>query len=320
MLAARTTGRLFRQLEVCDLRSLRAYYHSLVGSQLYDLSCVNFPFHAIKRARKIFLQEVFNLPDSFPIELASILLGVSDPEIIAFDARCRFVSHLTYSPTAIASSQAMLLNRTLLLPRNVGWNYEFFATAPSAQRLSQTNLTSPSEVAGLRENLTEAVSSTRSDLISSSRSFPHVQELFPSGSIDSSFGQFLGQIPFECSRIVIIFIGNLTRFSFLRTPDRRCPFCNATLYSNHLFSCDTFARDSHRPISWSTLVRFFVEREWRQATSYLFTVLGRWESATTIFRAEIRDRVSSYFDHLRSMRNGTITLPTLDMSSAVLSF
>ncbi len=92
------------------------------------------------------------------------------------------------------------------------------------------------------------------------------------------------------------------------------------MYSNHLFSCGTFVRDSYRPISWSTLVRFFLEREWRQATSYLFTVLGRWESARTIFRDEIRDRVSSYFDHLRSMRNGTITLPALDMSSSVHPF
>jgi hypothetical protein len=144
--------------------------------------------------------------------------------------------------------------------------------------------------------------------------------LLPTGTINSSFGQFLGQIPFECSRIVIIFIGNLTRFSFLRTPDRRCPFCNATMYSNHLSSCDTFARNTHRSISWSTFVRFFIEREWRQATSYLFTVLGRWECATTIFRMEIRDRVASYFDHLRSTRNGTITLPALDMSNLIQLF
>jgi hypothetical protein len=86
LLAARTTGRLFCQLEVSDLRSLRAYYHSLVESQLYNHSCVNFPSHVIKRAQKIFLQEVFNLPDSFPIELASILLGIVDPELTAFNA------------------------------------------------------------------------------------------------------------------------------------------------------------------------------------------------------------------------------------------
>ncbi len=320
LLAARTTGRLFRQLEVSDLRSLRAYYHSLVGSQLYNHSCVNFPSHVIKRAQKIFLQEVFNLPDSFPIELASIILGIADPELTAFDARCRFISHLTYSPTAIASAQAMLMNRTYLLPRGVGWNHEFFAAVPSARRIDQANLTSPSEVVGLRENLMEEIRTTRSNLVSSSRSFPHIQELFPTGTINSSFGQFLGQIPFECSRIVIIFIGNLTRFSFLRTPDRRCPFCNATMYSNHLFSCATFVRNTHRPISWSTFVRFFIEREWRQATSYLFTVLGRWERATTIFRTEIRDRVSSYFDNLRSMRNGTINPPVLDMSSSIQLF
>jgi hypothetical protein len=120
--------------------------------------------------------------------------------------------------------------------------------------------------------------------------------------------------------LVIIFIGNLTRFSFLCTPERPCPFCNATLYSNHLFLCPALARISYRPVSWGTLVRLFVEREWRQATSYFFTVLGRWGSATTIFQSEIRERDSTYFDHLRSMSNGTITLPTLDMSGSISLF
>jgi hypothetical protein len=270
LLAARTTGKLFRQLEVSDLRSLRAYYYSLVGSQLYNHSCVVFSGQEIKRAQKIFLQEVFNLPDSFPIEVASILLGVENPELTAFTARSRFFMHLTASQTAIASAQAMLLNRTILLPRGVGWNHEFFAAVPSIPHISLTNLSSPSEIAGIRADLTQALRETRIDTISPSRAFPHILEFFPLGSVDPSFGQFLGQIPFESSRIIIIFIGNLSRFSLLSTPDKPCPYCNQTLYSSHFFCCPRFPWDPRNALNWNTLVSLFVNRDWRQASTYLF--------------------------------------------------
>jgi hypothetical protein len=309
MLAARTVGKLFRQLEVSDLRSLRAYYYSLVASQLYDHSCVTFPVQEVKRAQKIFLQEVFNLPDSFPIELASILLGVDDPQLTVFTARSRFFIHLTSSQTAVASAQAMLLNRTLLLPRGVGWNHEFFEAVPSIPHISSTNLTSPSEIAGLRENLTEVIRGERTNTIRSSRSFPHVLEFFPSGTVNSSFGQFLGQIPFETSRIIIIFFGNLSRFSLLSTPDRPCPFCNQSLYSSHFFRCPRFPWEPRNTLNWHVLVDFFLNRDWRQGSSYLFQAFRQWDRVTNIFRPGFRDRVDSYFEHLRSMTNGTITSP-----------
>ncbi len=309
MLAARTVGKLFCQLEVSDLRSLRAYYYSLVGSQLYDHSCVTFSGQDVKRAQKIFLQEVFNLPDSFPIELASILLGVQDPQLMVFTARSRFITHLASSQTAVASAQAMLLNRTLLLPRGVGWNHELFAAVPSIPQISSTNLTSPSEIAGLRENLTQAIQEERISTIRTSRAFPHVLEFFPSGAVNSSFGQFLGQIPFESSRIIIIFIGNLSRFSLLSTPDRACPFCNQTLYSSHFFTCTRFPWEFQNALTWQNLVHLFVNRDWRQAASYLFQAFRQWDRITNIFRPGFRDRVTSYFEHLRSMTNGTIMLP-----------
>jgi hypothetical protein len=309
MLAARTAGKLFRQLEVSDLRSLRAYYYSLVGSQLYDHSCVTFSGQDVKKAQKIFLQEVFNLPDSFPIELATILLGVEDPELTIFTARSRFFTHLTSSQTAIASAQAMLLNRTLLLPRGLGWNHELIAAVPSIPHVSSSNLTSPAEVAGLRSNLTHAHSLARFSTISSSRAFPHIIEFFPFGTIDPSFGQFLGQIPFESSRIIIIFIGNLSRFSLLSTPDRACPYCNQTLYSIHFFRCTRFPWDPRNALNWQSLVDLFANRDWRQASTYLFQAFRQWLRVTNIFRPGFRDRVDSYFEHLRSMRNGTVSTP-----------
>jgi hypothetical protein len=41
-LAARFTGKLLKSLEITNFRSLRAYFNSLVGSQLYSLSVNSF--------------------------------------------------------------------------------------------------------------------------------------------------------------------------------------------------------------------------------------------------------------------------------------
>jgi hypothetical protein len=96
----------------------------------------------------------------------------------------------------------------------------------------------------------------------------------------------------------------------------------ASLYNSWVISRFLNSAFLYRPnhVSPGAKHRLLRRKDGRFLVSYLFTVLGRWESATTIFRAEIRDRVSSYFDHLRSMMNGTITLPTLDMSSSAHPF
>jgi hypothetical protein len=120
----------------------------------------------------------------------------------------------------------------------------------------------------------------------------------------------LGEIPFESSRIIIIFLGNLSRFSLLNTPDRPCPYCNETLYSSHFFRCTRFPWELRHVLTWSNLVDLFVNRDWRQATTYLFQVFRQWERVTRIFRPNLREHLDSYFDHLRSMSNNTVvTVP-----------
>jgi hypothetical protein len=103
----------------------------------------------------------------------------------------------------------------------------------------------------------------------------------------------------------------LSRFSFLSTPDRPCPYCNQTLYSSHFFRCMRFPWDSRHNLNWSSLVDLFVNRDWRQATTYLFQAFRQWERVTHIFRPNFREHLVSYFDHLRSMSNNTlVTTPS----------
>ncbi len=93
-LAARMMGKLLWSLEVTDFRSLRAYFYSLVGSQLYSMKVILFDEDSFERAQKIFLQEVFNLPPSFAKYMAKFLLGVEDFLLLSFDARVRFLQRI----------------------------------------------------------------------------------------------------------------------------------------------------------------------------------------------------------------------------------
>ncbi len=74
-LAARTIGRVLKNLEVTNFRSLRSYYFALVRSQPYSLSFSTFSEEEFERAQKVFVQNAFSLPSSFPIHVACFLLA-----------------------------------------------------------------------------------------------------------------------------------------------------------------------------------------------------------------------------------------------------
>ncbi len=105
--AARSCGRLFRKLEITNLKALRTY------SQQYGL--VFFPFSSgeYKRAAKIFLQECFLLPNSFPIDVAFFLLDIPDLEQLCMDARVNFISRLDINKSEIMHRAEIGYSRTI---------------------------------------------------------------------------------------------------------------------------------------------------------------------------------------------------------------
>jgi hypothetical protein len=145
--AASISGRLMRQLEVTNTQSLRSYFYSLVSSQLYGLGVTAFSEQQYIRAQKVFLQEAWLLPKSFPLNMASFILGVEDLEIMALRARMRFLQHLLTSNRTRASLSAMVLDRSELAPRRSGWNHDVMAMFPSILGdLETIDLTSPRAV------------------------------------------------------------------------------------------------------------------------------------------------------------------------------
>ncbi len=252
--AARLSGRLMRQLQVTNFDSLRAYFISLVSSQLYGLSCANFNSEVYQRAQKIFLEEAFNLPQSFPIQLAVALLNLDDLELLTFRARARFLRHVMSSNTAEASLNAIILDRERLFPQGIGWFHDFVLGVPSLPNLRSANLSALTTLDSYESELRSICHERlRSRLYDSS--LRHIIELFGQPSVPRALGVSLGELSFELVRTFLIFLANLIRFSFFQSPDALCPLCNGRMFSRHFFLCEDFQPFEEEHIPWGALVR-----------------------------------------------------------------
>ncbi len=211
-----TFGICFTNVHFCrwprmDISKVHAW--TSFSSRVYSHTGAIFSSAMYVRAQKIFLQAAFNLPSSFPLCMASWLLDSDDLELIILRARIQFMRHLLSSNNADASLRAMIMDRASLLPRRVGWNHNLFSGVPSLPGLREVDMTSLSAMGSAIANLTRILRSRRSDELRAS-SLSHLPDLFPGGRIACSLGDHLETLSFEPVRVILLFLGNLTRFSF----------------------------------------------------------------------------------------------------------
>jgi hypothetical protein len=323
--AAAISGKLMRQLEVTNLRSLRSYFYALVSSQLYGQSCATFSAETYARAHKIFLQEAWNLPKSFPIHVATFLLGTEQLEAVAMRARLRFIQHLMAGNRTKASLSAMILDRTLLFPRRTGWTHDLVNVVPSLSGemdIRALDLSNPAITNDVLVELSRTLAArVRNTMRNSSAN--HLLSIFPTLSIPRALGDTLGDMPFETVRMFILFLANLTRFSYLRPVNTPCPFCSARMYASHFFECDQYNVLGDEPVSWSDLVNSFIQQEWLEGITSTFRRLLGWSRrANQIFRLDFRHIVDEYYEELvwarrdRIRRAGGPVPPNLQWSIA----
>jgi hypothetical protein len=291
-LSAKLTGRLLRSLETTNIPSLRAYFYALVNSQLYSLSMIAFQEIQYDRAVKIYLQECFNLPNSYPMIVAKFFLGVQELLFQVFNARTGFVGRALRGSNSIASLSALAMDREILLPREVGWNLGFISQFQHLIDLRDLDLTDPTLIQETREELSRALHTrTRLRFQNSSSSF--IIDLFPSLSLPRDFGEELRILPFESVRIVLIFFANLFQYTYFRSLSLVCPFCALNLSSTHLFECQGITPN---PIcSWQSFVSEFQNEDFRAALDRLFLVLQRWSTLTNRFQPAFTAHIQEYF-------------------------
>jgi hypothetical protein len=299
ILAARLTGKLLRSLAVTDFRSLRAYFYSLVASQLYSMGVISFDEEDFERAQKVFLQEVFNLPPSFAFYMAKFLLGVEDFKLLSFDARSRFMQRIALG-NSDSSLNAMIIDREQLLPCGVGWNSGFYSLFPDRIELIDTDLTDAGDTAEVRQRVIYFSRERDLDRLRSSTS-SFLLDLFPIPSLPRSLAAHLGTVPMESVRIFILFLANMLQRTYFRSvaldPQGRhkCPFCVENLGSVHLFRCTGV--QSNSICDWGSFVRDIVTESYHDALDRLFLVLQRWNILTTTFTPGFDAHVNEYFEY-----------------------
>jgi hypothetical protein len=289
-LAARFTGRLLRSLQITNFRSLRAYFLSLVGSQLYSLSMVTFPEIEYDRAIKQFLQECFTLPQSFPMSIAKLFLGIDDLILQAFNARTNFFHRILNGPNSEASLAAMSMDRGFLFNCDIGWNADFQRMVGSLVDFTLLDLSNQTSVAEARSDLRRALSNRRlAHFSSSSSSF--VIQIFPNRTIPLSFLQQLTELPHESIRIVLIFFANLFQFTYFRSQNLVCAFCQQELSSTHLFDCQGVT--PNLICNWSAFLSDFHSEDFCSGLDRLFLTLRT--ILTNRFQPSMAAHIDEYF-------------------------
>ncbi len=305
-LSARMIGRLMRSLDVTNFRSLRAYFYSLVCSQLYSFSVVNFDQADFERAQKIFLQEVLNLPQSFAIYMAKFLLGVEDFLLLSFDARVRFLQRIS-NGLSEASLSAMIIDREQLLPCSVGWNSGFYSLFPDRLELLDTDLTDAGDTSVVRQQIFYFARERDTDRLRSSAA-SYLVDIFPSPTLPVPLATHLGTLPRESVRIVVIFLANMMQHTYFRSALLRCPFCSNEISSPHLFNCSNVR--SNVLCDWSSFVEDLRANLFQDALDRLFLVLQRWNILTNHFTPGFQNHVNEYFEFTTygSRRRNTVWL------------
>jgi hypothetical protein len=243
------------------------------------------------------LEEAFNLPQSFPIQLAVALLNLDDLELLTFRARARFLRHVMSSNTAEASLNAIILDRERLFPQGIGWFHDFVLGVPSLPNLRSANLSALTTLDSYESELRSICHERlRSRLYDSS--LRHIIELFGQPSVPRALGVSLGELSFELVRTFLIFLANLIRFSFFQSPDALCPLCNGRMFSRHFFLCEDFQPFEEEHIPWGALVREFHERQWLRGITSVFRRLRNWSRIVPMFRAGFRDHMDECFQEL----------------------
>jgi hypothetical protein len=275
--AARAMGRLLRNLQITNLRLVRTYFYSLVSSQLYGLEGFNFNADDLYRAAKLFLQTIFCLPDSYPINVARSMLNLQVFEATLLSSRIRFVERAFLSQVSDISMKALQYNESVLRNHGTGFTHDlvtFLATFFDVSDLDDLSVSDLSYLQDLRDQIVIQRSDEFRVSFRRSSGLNFVVDLSENGMMPPQFGEYLGSLEYEQVRIVLLIMGDVFRFSMAAT-ESGCPFCPIQLHTSHLFLCPNCPFRSSLP-SWRDLLTAFHRTDWQTFVMLIFLCLQQW--------------------------------------------
>jgi hypothetical protein len=291
--AARNTGRLLRSLQITNLHSIRTYFLAFVASQQYGLAMVNFNAEDYSKAMKMFLQTIFCLPDSFPHAVVRGLLRIQPFEVTLLEARLAFIQR-GLNPTSQIKG-VMQFDGRVLKDSKVGFSHDlvrFLELYFDTSDLEDLNVEEISYLQDLRDQLSYQANDNHLAIFSRSTGLGFWTSLAEDAFLPREFGILLGDYDLEIVRIVLIFLGDVIRFSLSATTSR-CPFCPIELHAPHFFTCPNFPQRHLLP-SWGTLIQAFRAGSWQSFMDFLFIGLTIWSDHTVFFHDRARANIKTY--------------------------
>jgi hypothetical protein len=289
-------GRLLRTLEITNLKSLCSYFITLVSSQQYGLELFCFGSEDYNRAAKVFLQSVFCLPDSFPLNVARNLLQLQHFEVLAFDSRIRFIQRLfSFGPDQMMA-KALRFDHELRSEMRSGFSHDlisFLSQFFDTSDLESLTLDDFVYLQDLRDQLAIQCDDSFRASFRRSSGLNFYADLSEDVRIPQGFGEYLGTLEYEVARIVVLILGDVFRFS-LAVGSSRCPFCPVELHVQHLFLCPNCPFRTSLP-SWVTIIDSFRAGDWALFIHLILSGLFIWQSRTSFFRPASKDRISAFF-------------------------
>ncbi len=292
--AARSAGGLLRRLEITNLNSIRTFFFSLVASQQYGIAVVNFQAEDFRKAAKIFLQTVFCLPDSFPLSAVEGILRIRGFDLTIVQQRLSFIERGFRDGSMIA--KVLEFDATVLQKENVGFSHDlvqvlgrYFDTSD----LEDLDLSDFSYLQDLRDQLVIQLDEAHFLAFAQSTGRSFWTSLADDAFIPRAFGDTLGSVEYESARIMILFLGDVIRFS-LGASSTECPFCPIQLHASHFFQCPNAPFRRELP-QWQSFIQAFKDSKWKEFILLLFLCLRTWANKTSFFSDTAKSRIHDFF-------------------------
>jgi hypothetical protein len=184
-----------------------------VASQLYGLECFNFKSEDFYRAAKLFVQAIFCLPDSFPINVVRGLLNLQVFESMLLNNRIDFLER-AFSATDGLTGKVLEYDERVLRVHDVGFSHDlmdFLAEFFDVSHLEELSLRDSSSLQDLRDQITIQRSDEFRVSFRQSSGLSFWPDMSRDATMPLQFGEFLGGLEYEQARIVILFLGDVIR-------------------------------------------------------------------------------------------------------------
>jgi hypothetical protein len=293
--AARCSGKLLRNLEITNLNSIRTFFFSLVASQQYGTSIMNFQNQDFMKAAKIFLSTIFCLPESFPYAAVAGILRLRGFELTSLQHLLAFIERGFRDGSIIA--KVLDFDQISLREAQVGLSHDliqFLGQFFDVSDLSDLDIHDFSYLQNLRDQLVIQLENRHFLEFARSTGLNFWTSLAEDAFLPQGFCTHIGTLDLESARVVLLFLGDVFRFSLSATRSE-CPFCPSQLHASHLFLCPNPPFASELP-SWSALITHFKTQDWKSFITMIFFVLRVWAKRTNFFSENAKRNINRYFE------------------------